>query len=240
MPHCSANWEHPSCVKCGLCNGTTEEPLSNPFMPMHWNLKYEVPSTILIVGEAPGGNEDLRGRPFVGKAGTMLRDSLKEGGIDPRTCAWTNAVRCRPPKNKLSSQTPIKLCHEFLVEDIELVQPDFILILGATALKSVLKMTGIKKQRRKEFKYTTAKGKTVKCIAALHPASVFYDMNMKESFEGDIAHFCRVYRGDGPIAKEYPIIHDASAEQIRRFHDELLTRKFPVVSSDLETNSVKP
>lgn len=233
-------WDHPNCLKCGLCNGTNSEPLSNPFMSLHWNSKYRTKHTVLIIGDSPGGNEDLRGRPFVGKAGTILREQLIENGIDPRECAWTNSVRCRPPKNKISSQVPVKMCHDFLVQDIEEVRPTWILILGGTALKSVLKLNGIKKQRRHVFTYTLLDGKKVTCIPALHPASTLHDQNLKESFEGDIKYACQVIHGNLPEVKTYDVNIDATAEQIHRFHDELLEMKFPVVTCDLETNSKKP
>lgn len=50
LPHCEPDWDYPNCKKCGLCEGTASEPLSTPFMQMHWNKKYRVKHTILIVG----------------------------------------------------------------------------------------------------------------------------------------------------------------------------------------------
>ena len=105
---------------------------------------------IMIVGEAPGEQEDTHGRPFVGPVGMFLRETLKELGIDDDVIL-TNAVRCRPEANKKPSVKVIESCHAKLEADIEYYNPQAILLMGNTPLKSVLNETGITNWRGTPF-----------------------------------------------------------------------------------------
>src|SRR3989304_118429 len=102
--------EHPTCQKCGLFNGCR-----SPFMSPG---NIQNGSDILIVGEAPGEEEDLQGRAFVGKSGQELRRVLRALDMNPDNVVYTNAVRCRPPDNKISKKY-INYCKQFLLEEIE-------------------------------------------------------------------------------------------------------------------------
>lgn len=243
MPHCTflkPGKKHPDCLQCGLFNGTAAEPLSSPFMAVWQHPKYGVENPVLIVGEAPAGNDDLRGRQFVGKSGTLLRETLKENGVDPLTCAYQNAVRCRPPKNKLPGNKPAKFCKQFLAHDIEVLRPSWIIVLGKTAAQSLLGVSSIKKARRHLYEYTLEDGTKIPCVAAFHPNATFHDANLKADFVGDIAYACQAINGTLPKLKTYSVVQDATVAQVERFHDELLAKKFPIVSCDLETNHLRP
>ena len=94
---------------------------------------------VLVVGEAPGEKEDLKNRPFIGKAGRLLRDSLDEIGVDLDRDAWTtNSLICRPPKNATPDSNQISYCRPNLLNAIRLHRPRVVLTLGRSALVSVL------------------------------------------------------------------------------------------------------
>ncbi len=94
---------------------------------------------VMVVGEAPGETEDEEGRPFVGKAGGVLREALREAGINLNRDAWiTNAVICRPPHNKTPDDEKIAYCRPNLLNAIKTYQPRVIVTLGRSALVSVL------------------------------------------------------------------------------------------------------
>ncbi len=97
----------------------------------------------MVIGEAPGANEDLTGDPFVGRSGKRLDELLYKVGLNPSNDVYiTNVVKCRPPKNRRPSKEELKSCMPWLIKQIELVDPLIILLLGATALESILGKKG--------------------------------------------------------------------------------------------------
>ncbi len=93
---------------------------------------------ILIIGEAPGKNEDKRGIPFIGETGRLLYKTLRKFGIKMRRDCWIiNSARCRPPKNQLPEKS-IDFCRPNVVNDIKELNPEVIILLGGAAVKSVL------------------------------------------------------------------------------------------------------
>src|SRR4030043_1660336 len=115
---------NPVCIKCGLWKSCR-----NPFMESSGS---EEPS-LLIIGEAPGEDEDYKGVPFVGKSGKYLREVLQEVGFDDTSIRYTNVVRCRPPDNKITKQA-INYCSQFAVNDIEKYDPPLVFLLGNSPL----------------------------------------------------------------------------------------------------------
>ncbi len=94
---------------------------------------------ILIIAEAPGADEDRTGRPFVGKSGQLLDKILAACGFTRQKHVFlSNILRCRPPGNRTPLDEEVKACIHFLHEQIELVDPKIIILLGATPLKRVL------------------------------------------------------------------------------------------------------
>lgn len=95
---------------------------------------------IILIGEAPGENEDLQGIPFVGRAGKLLNEFLEKIGISREKDLYIiNTVKCRPPKNRVPSDKEKEACRHFLLAQIEIITPEIILLCGATALKSFIK-----------------------------------------------------------------------------------------------------
>jgi uracil-DNA glycosylase family 4 len=125
---------------------------------------------LMLIGEAPGRDEDLQGEPFVGRAGRLLDRMLAAIGIGASEAYITNVVYWRPPGNRTPTPQEVQACQPFLERQIELVAPDVLLLLGGAAAKQVLATdTGIMKLRGK-WKSYTAGGRMIRTMATLHPA----------------------------------------------------------------------
>lgn len=88
---------------------------------------------VMLVGEAPGAQEDLAGEPFVGRSGQLLDSLLAEAGLDRSLMAVANVLKCRPPRNRKPRRAEVERCRPWLVRQIELADPRFIVTLGGTA-----------------------------------------------------------------------------------------------------------
>lgn len=122
------------CERCGLYNGC-----NTPFMNSHGSDE----PLVLVIGEAPGEDEDVQGKPFVGKAGRLLRQVLEEVGFDiEKDIRFTNVVRCRPPMNKIT-KVGIQCCSQFALEDIREYDPAMVFLLGNSALSGIINESGI-------------------------------------------------------------------------------------------------
>ncbi|MBD47617.1 MAG: uracil-DNA glycosylase [Dehalococcoidia bacterium] len=93
---------------------------------------------VLFVGEAPGYNEDMQGKPFVGRAGTFLNELLKSVQLERGEVFITNIVKCRPPNNRDPEATEIAACKKYLDKQIELLEPKIIVTLGKHSLNKFL------------------------------------------------------------------------------------------------------
>ena len=93
---------------------------------------------VLLVGEAPGAQEDEAGRPFIGKAGALLDQLLAEVGLDRSTLAVANVLKCRPPGNRAPTRIEAGRCRGWLDRQVELVDPEVVVTLGGTALSWAL------------------------------------------------------------------------------------------------------
>jgi len=93
---------------------------------------------LLLVGEAPGAQEDVAGRPFVGKAGQLLDRLLGEAGLDRERVAVANVLKCRPPANRTPSAAEANRCRGWLDRQVELVDPEIVVTLGGVALSWAL------------------------------------------------------------------------------------------------------
>ena len=125
---------------------------------------------LMIIGEAPGRDEDLEGRPFVGRAGQLLDRMLAAIDLDESSVHITNVVYWRPPGNRTPTPQETQICRPFLERQVELVKPDVILLLGGASAKTVLDTTdGIMRVRGKwrEAKFGQV---NVRALATLHPA----------------------------------------------------------------------
>jgi DNA polymerase len=98
---------------------------------------------LMVIGEGPGAQEDATGFPFVGRAGQLLDQMLASVSIDTNRDAYIcNVVKCRPPENRKPTPQEMAACLPWLLEQVELVQPELILLAGATAVEGVLGIKG--------------------------------------------------------------------------------------------------
>lgn len=122
----------------------------------------------MIVGEAPGEQEDNQGEPFVGRAGLLLENMLNAIGLARNAVYITNIVKCRPPGNRDPHVDEIKACHGYLQRQIELLQPDIILAVGRVAAQSLLQVDSpVGKMRGKVHKYEPG---DIPLVVTYHPA----------------------------------------------------------------------
>lgn len=91
---------------------------------------------IMLVGEAPGRDEDILGKPFVGAAGNVLKEAIEKAGYERKDVYITNTVKCRPPTNRRPTKSEIDACIDYLRIEIDRVFPDKIILLGRTASKT--------------------------------------------------------------------------------------------------------
>lgn len=125
---------------------------------------------IMIIGEAPGREEDLEGKPFVGRAGQLLDKMLAAISLKEEDVHITNVVYWRPPGNRTPTPQESQVCRPFLERQMELVEPDIVLLLGGAAAKQVLDVAeGIMRIRGK-WREIQNGPRAIKTMATLHPA----------------------------------------------------------------------
>lgn len=125
---------------------------------------------LMLIGEAPGREEDLAGMPFVGPAGRLLDKMLAAIGLSEADVHITNSVYWRPPGNRTPSPQETQACRPFLDRQIELVAPDFIALLGGAAANTVLGIEGGIMRLRGNWKELEAGGRRIRVMPTLHPA----------------------------------------------------------------------
>ena len=137
---------------------------------------------IILIGEAPGANEDLQGKPFVGRAGKLLNEFLEMSGIEREKDLYIiNTVKCRPPENRVPTDVEKKACKEYLLTQIDIVQPKIILLCGATALKSFIKEKKAISKIRGEIFNIEVKGNIYKAMPIFHPSYLLRSHSMDEN-----------------------------------------------------------
>lgn len=141
---------------------------------------------LVLIGEAPGENEDKNGEPFVGRSGTVLDEELEKYGVSRDEIRITNTVRCRPPDNRDPHKSEIKNCNEYLVNEIKTIDPEVVLTLGRVPTQAVLdddvSVTNVAGSVQKRL----FGGVYVDVVAGMHPAATLYDPSYKELFEESI------------------------------------------------------
>lgn len=149
-----------------------------------------VPCDVMIVGEAPGFREDEVEKPFAGKSGQLLDATLEKFGLSRKDCFLTNVNKCRPPENRTPNKTEQKACRHYLDDEIDMVKPKFILLVGNTAL-SVIKKSGIMSKRGELFWLGDAV-----VLPTVHPAAVLRNPRYASVFDTDVGTFARIVRGE--------------------------------------------
>ncbi len=146
-------------------------------------------SPVVFVGEAPGVEEDIQRRPFVGTAGKILNSALASAGWKRNEVFITNVVKCRPPKNRPPRKDEIQLFLPYLNKELEIIQPKATCLLGATATRA---LTG---KRLAEVCGNMIEIGGRKYFSTYHPAAVIYNKSFKSSFLEHIGLFRRIIEG---------------------------------------------
>lgn len=161
-----------ACVKCPLCQGRTKT------VPGEGNPR----ATLMVVGEGPGENEDLSGRPFVGRAGELL-DKILESIETPRETVFiANVVKCRPPRNRAPLPDERDTCMPYLRRQIELVRPKVLLALGGTAAEALLGM----KRPLGDLRLKVHRWSDIPLVVTYHPAALLRNPNWKRPAWDDV------------------------------------------------------
>jgi len=159
------------CTKCDLCKTRTNA------VPGKGNFQ----SDVIFVGEAPGKNEDKNGEPFIGVAGKKLSIALEEAGISRDDIYITNIVKCRPPNNRVPNTNERDTCKEYLKQEISIIKPKLICILGNTAFNSILGGSEITKFRGK-----VVRKNNLLYFLTIHPAATIYNQKLIDVLKNDI------------------------------------------------------
>ena len=171
------NWEELEesiikCTKCKLCENRTNIVFGEG----------KKDTKIMFIGEGPGADEDKDGIPFVGKAGKLMDQALIGLGIKREELYITNIVKCRPPSNRNPEQDELEACLNYLRNQVILIKPQIIVLLGSIALKNIL---------GNEYSITSSRGKWIErkgiyYMPTWHPAALLRDENKKIEFWRDL------------------------------------------------------
>lgn len=142
---------------------------------------------VMLIGEAPGADEDRQGLPFVGQSGQLLDKSLAAIGLTRQNFYITNIIPWRPPGNRQPTPAESDTCLPFVQRHIDLVSPDFLILVGGTATKTLLGgREGIMRLRGSWKDYTSEGGKKMKVIAIFHPAYLLRSPGQKREVWMDL------------------------------------------------------
>ena len=142
---------------------------------------------VMFVGEAPGADEDRQGLPFVGKAGQLLNRMLAAIGHERSSVYITNVVPWRPPGNRTPTPQETAVCMPFIARQIELVNPQVLVCLGAAATQTLLGVKeGIMRARGHWFEYGLEGGNSVRTMPTLHPAYLLRSSSAKRLIWRDL------------------------------------------------------
>lgn len=160
------------CNKCKLCSGRK----NIVFGTGNKN------ADIMFIGEGPGGDEDIQGVPFVGKAGQLMNKAFEALGINREEVYMANIIKCRPPQNRNPESDEAKACMDYLRNQVLLIKPKIIVLLGNVALKNIL---------GEEYGITNSRGKWIErkgifYMPTFHPAALLRDESKKLDFFRDL------------------------------------------------------
>ena len=121
----------------------------------------------MFIGEAPGADEDRQGKPFVGRAGQLLTDMITKGmGLSRDEVFIANVLKCRPPENRTPTLEEMDHCIGYLAQQIEIIRPEFICLLGKVAMQGLLKTDSPMGRARGKWYYY----KGIPTVATYHPS----------------------------------------------------------------------
>ncbi len=146
-------------------------------------------ATAMLIGEAPGADEDAQGEPFVGRAGKLLNDILKALNMKREDVYIANILKCRPPNNRDPLPLEEDTCKPYLLKQIELIKPKIILCLGRVAANALLG----KKLSLTDLRENIYEFEGIKVFATYHPAALLRNPHWKKDCWEDFKKFKRLY-----------------------------------------------
>lgn len=187
---------------------------------------------VMVLGEAPGYREDEEHAAFVGPSGMLLREELQRAGLRPEDCYISNISKCRPPDNRTPTKTEARMCADtYLLQELEAVDPDFILLLGNAPLQALTRNSGITKHRGNTW------GEEPMMFAAFHPAYVLRQPQHLTLFRSDMERFVRLTQGKTSTAAKTKVKIVKSVSGLKKLYAQLMKAK--VISYDVETTGLE-
>lgn len=165
---------------------------------------------VVFVGEAPGRNEDLQGRPFVGAAGKLLTRLLEENGMDRESVFITNIVKCRPPGNRDPRDDEVEACIVYLDEQLAAIRPRLVVMLGRHSARHLLKrylglsVGSIMAIRGRAYRGEAPWGEAV-FFPTLHPAAALYNPKLRSLLEKDFREIARLAKNEHEGGRHYTL-----------------------------------
>jgi len=176
------------CEACGLCEGRRNTVFGTGPRPAPW----------MLVGEAPGREEDLSGEPFVGDAGRLLDQMLLAIGVDrPNEAFIANVMKCRPPGNRDPVPEEVARCEPYLLRQVELLQPRLIVVLGRFAAQSLLRTDATVASLRGRVHAYRAGDRDVPMVVTYHPAYLLRNLPDKAKAWADLRLARRTFEALG-------------------------------------------
>ena len=170
-----------ACTKCELHKGRTQTVFGVGNVRAEW----------LIIGEAPGAEEDKQGEPFVGRAGKLLNSMLRAIGLQREQVYIANIVKCRPPGNRDPQPEEVACCEGYLQQQIAMIKPKIILAVGRIAAQNLLKSdTPIGKMRGQRYEFP---GSKIPVVVTYHPAYLLRSPREKRKSWQDLQMAMQVY-----------------------------------------------
>jgi uracil-DNA glycosylase len=172
-----------ACTQCALHQGRKQTVFGVGDLHADW----------LVIGEAPGAEEDRQGEPFVGRAGKLLNAMLLAIGLQRSQVFIANILKCRPPDNRDPRPEEVASCESYLKKQIELIQPKVILAVGRIAAQNLLKVdTPIGRMRGQTYEYP---GSNIPVVVTYHPAYLLRSPKEKRKSWQDLQLAMRIYQG---------------------------------------------
>jgi uracil-DNA glycosylase family 4 len=144
---------------------------------------------IMVIGEAPGADEDTQGKPFVGRAGQLLTKILEAINLSRDEVFIANIIKCRPPNNRRPNKDEVEKCEPYLQKQIELIKPKFILSLGLTSVDTLLK----KSHRMGDIRGNLMDYHGIKMLVTYHPAALLRNPGWKKKTWEDVQLLRKLY-----------------------------------------------
>jgi len=173
-------------------------------------------SDIVFIGEAPGKNEDLEGKPFVGAAGKFLAEMLSEIGMKREDIYITNIVKYRPPNNRDPLPSEIKACEGWLSEELALIKPKLIVFLGRHSMNHFFPLEKISQIHGKLLIRTWPELGRQHFLALYHPAAALYNGGMRETLLEDFKKIPKILEKIGIEKTTAPTNESAEKNPVKK------------------------